>query len=239
MTQPWLERDPELTQPGPRPTVSPALDALPEPDLPRRRGRRLAVLTLVGLVALAVGGGAGYAAQRGVARASAPSPTTTARSPSPSRSAGTAPTPPRAGPPNGDGQQFAALSVGLPAATGDQRFGGGRCPPSPAAGHGRAQSAPPARRCDTPGRVVRDTQDGNESATTVYFDCPGGGPSERTVLVEWHAPVGAGAQCRPGDGNQVLDDVETTEDRRFLEPCHLPQLDHRRGGATDQAAQSS
>src|SRR3954453_17202814 len=63
VTQPWLERDPELTQPGPRPTLPPAHDALPERTLPRRRGRRLAVLAVVGLVALAVGGGAGYAAQ--------------------------------------------------------------------------------------------------------------------------------------------------------------------------------
>ena len=66
-TQPWLDRDPELTQPGPRPTVQPDSGDLPEPALPSRRGRRLAVLALVGLVALAVGGGAGYAAQRELA----------------------------------------------------------------------------------------------------------------------------------------------------------------------------
>ena len=66
-TQPWLDRDPELTQPGPRPTVQPDSGDLPEPALPRRRGRRLAVLALVGLLALAVGGGAGYAAQRELA----------------------------------------------------------------------------------------------------------------------------------------------------------------------------
>ncbi len=65
---PWLERDPELTQPGPRPTVRPDLASLDDPALPkRRRGRRLAALTVVGLVALALGGGAGYAAQRGLA----------------------------------------------------------------------------------------------------------------------------------------------------------------------------
>ena len=64
-TQPWLDRDPELTQPGPRPTRRGRTSGeLPEPALPRRRGRRVAVLALVGVLALAVGGGAGYAAQR-------------------------------------------------------------------------------------------------------------------------------------------------------------------------------
>jgi eukaryotic-like serine/threonine-protein kinase len=65
-TQPWLDRDPELTRPGPRPSPGPAAGELPEPRPPRRRGR-LVVLALVGVVALVVGGGAGYAAQRGLA----------------------------------------------------------------------------------------------------------------------------------------------------------------------------
>ena len=78
-TGPWLARDPELTQPGPRPTVQPDSGDLAEPALPRRRGRRLAVLAVVGLLALAVGGGAGYAAQRSGRRPSAPSRTPRAR----------------------------------------------------------------------------------------------------------------------------------------------------------------
>src|SRR6185436_19071201 len=65
--QTWLDRDPELTQPGPRPTPQPEEGALPQPALLRHRGRRLAVLTVVGLLALVVGGGAGYAAQRQLA----------------------------------------------------------------------------------------------------------------------------------------------------------------------------
>ena len=63
----------------------------------------------------------------------------------------------------------------------------------------------------TPGRTIEDTQDGNESATIVYSDCPDGGVvAERTVLVATNTLLWV--QIRSDDrgtANQVLDDVET------------------------------
>ena len=66
MPEPWLPIDPNLTQPGPRPTALPSGDALPEPTPPpRRRSRALLAATAVaGAVALVAGLVAGYALQR-------------------------------------------------------------------------------------------------------------------------------------------------------------------------------
>src|SRR5690606_10792797 len=67
---PWLEHDPDLTEPGPQPTASVVQTwtaPTPEPAQLRRRGRRLGVLIATGVLALAVGGAVGYAAQRGLA----------------------------------------------------------------------------------------------------------------------------------------------------------------------------
>jgi hypothetical protein len=55
----WLPVDPELTQPGNRPSLVPAEDDLPAPLAPRRRRWPAAVLALV---LLAVGGVAGFVA---------------------------------------------------------------------------------------------------------------------------------------------------------------------------------
>ena len=77
-TQPWLDRDPELTQPGPRPTVQPDSGELPEPALPRRRGRRFAVLTLLGCSPSRSAGEPGTPPSASSPRPSAPSPTTPA-----------------------------------------------------------------------------------------------------------------------------------------------------------------
>ncbi len=64
---PWLPVDPELTQPGPRPSPVSPDGALPEPSPPARspaaRRRRFAVLAVAAVVALAVGAGTGYALQ--------------------------------------------------------------------------------------------------------------------------------------------------------------------------------
>ncbi len=208
-TQPWLERDPELTQPGPRPTVSPALDALPEPDLPRRRGRRLAVLTVVGLLALAIGGGGGYAAQRQLA------PTERTVEDAQGTLSVTVPADwDRADaldgwdPPNANGT-FPALSVGTSkdwATTGSGEGVFAALLPADEL----PEQLPQHPEC-TPGRTIEDTQDGNESATIVYSDCPDGGVvAERTVLVATNTLLWV--QIRSDDrgtANQVLDDVET------------------------------
>ena len=210
-TQPWLDRDPELTQPGPRPSPQPEA-ALPEPTLPRRRGRRLAVLALTGLVALAVGGGAGYAAQRQLAPADRTviddtgtlSVTVPAAWDRADATQGWAP-------PNADGGTFAALSVGTSRdwATDDGPEEGVFVALLP--GTELPEQVPQHPECDSAGRTVLDSQDGDASATVLYGDCPGGGITvERVVLVSANTLLWV--QVRSDDratANQVLDDVQS------------------------------
>jgi hypothetical protein len=208
-TQRWLDRDPELTQPGPRPTVSPELGALPEPKLPRRRGRRLAVLTLVGLVALAIGGGGGYAAQRQLA------PTERTVSDSTGTITVTVPVDwDRADalqgwmPPETD-TQLPALSVGTSAnwagSTGEGVFVGLLTSTE------LPEQVPQHPECGSAGRTVADSHDGDQSETVVYADCPGGGVLvERVVQVSTNTLMWV--QIRSAErstANAVLDDVVT------------------------------
>ena len=211
VTQPWLDRDPELTQPGPRPTASPDGRELPEPALPSRRGRRVAVLALVGLVSLVLGGGAGYAAQRGLA------PTERTVSDESGTISVTVPVDwDRADatqgwePPNADGAEFPALSVG----TADDWAGSEEAEgifvallPS----NGLRAEVPQHPECSDPGRAVQDSQDGDESTTVFYAGCPGGGVVvERIVLATPNTLMWV--QVRSADrptATRVLDDVET------------------------------
>lgn len=209
---PWLERDPELTQPGPRPTVQPALASLDEPELPkRRRGRRLAALTLVGVLALAVGGGGGYAAQRGLA------PTERTVTDDTSQLSVTVPDDwDRADatqgwePPNADGATFAAVSVGTSddwtEAEGGQGVFVGLLTSTVL-----PQQMPQHPECDDPGRAVQDVQDGDASTTVVHEGCPDGGVViERVVLVTANTLMWV--QVRSDSRSaaiQVLDGVET------------------------------
>ena len=211
-TQPWLERDPELTQPGPRPTVQPDSKDLPEPDLPRHRARRLAVLAVVGLLALAVGGGAGYAAQRELA------PTERTVTDDSGTLSVTVPTDWDHAdatdgwePPDADGGQFAALSVGTTSDWAKRSKGAegvfvGLLPSS-----GLPEQLPQHPECESAGRAVVDSQDGDDSTTVVYSGCPGGGVLvERVVLVTPNTLLWV--QVRSDDratANQVLDNVET------------------------------
>ncbi len=210
-TQPWLERDPELTQAGPRPTVSPALGSLPEPALPRRRGRRLAALTLVGLVALAVGGGVGYAAQRGLA------PTERTVEDAQGTLSVTVPADwdrADAGdgwePPNAGGT-FPALSVGSSKDWASESASGEGVFVALLPGTELPKQVPQHPECGAAGRTVTDSQDGDDSATVVYSDCPGGGVTvERVVQVTANTLLWV--QLRTTDrsaANRVLDDVET------------------------------
>ncbi len=211
VTQPWLDRDPELTQPGPRPTVQPDSRDLPEPALPRRRGRRLAALAMVGLLALAVGGGAGYAAQRGLA------PTERTVTDDNGTLSVTVPTDwDRADatqgwePPNADGD-FPALSVGTSKDWASEGAGGEGVFLALLPGTELPKQVPQHPECDTAGRAVMDSQDGDDSATVVYSDCPGGDVTvERVVQVTANTLLWV--QVRTTDraaANRVLDDVET------------------------------
>jgi hypothetical protein len=211
-TQPWLDRDPELTQPGPRPTVQPDSGDLPEPALPRRRGRRLAVLTLVGLLALALGGGGGYAAQREL------TPTERTVTDDTGTLSVTVPTDwDRADatkgwePPNGDGKDYAALSVGTTSEWAGEDSDGEGVFVALLPGTELPERVPRHPECDTAGGPVMDTRDGDDSMTVTYSDCPGGGVTvERVVLVTANTLMWV--QVRTADraaANRVLDDVVT------------------------------
>jgi hypothetical protein len=209
---PWLDRDPELTQAGPRPTTPRDQAALPEPDLPSRRGRRLAVLALVGLLALVVGGGAGYAAQRGLA------PTDRTVTDDTDTISVTVPEGwDRADatdgwePPNGEaGQRLAAVAAGTQRgwAAGEDGEGvfAGLLPSTEL-----PEELPRHPECTTTGRTVQDSRDGDDSLTAVYSGCPGGTVVvERTVLVSANTLLWV--QVRAHDRvtvNDVLDAVET------------------------------
>jgi hypothetical protein len=207
----WLDRDPELTQAGPRPTTSGEHPALPEPDLPSGRGRRLVVLPLVGLLALVVGGGVGYAAQRGLApterRVTDDTDTLSVTVPASwDRADATA----GWEPPNADGTTFAAVSAGsAPGWAGEQSGEGIFVALLP--GTDLPTQLPHHPECETAGRTVMDSQDGDDSETVVYSGCPAGSVTvERVVHVTANTLMWV--QVRSDDrsvANQVLDDVET------------------------------
>ncbi len=210
-TQPWLDRDPELTQPGPRPTTGPQPGSLPEPALPRRRGRRVAVYAVASLLALAVGGGAGYAAQRGLA------PTERTVSDDNGTLSVTVPaswdradatqgwTPP------GSDNELPALSVGTSAdwaaadGTGEGVFLGLLIADD------LPDQVPQHPECGTAGRAVMDSRNDEDSVTVTYSDCPGGGVTvERVAQVSTNTLLWV--QIRSDDrttANAILDDVRT------------------------------
>jgi eukaryotic-like serine/threonine-protein kinase len=210
-TQPWLDRDPELTQPGPRPTVSPELGALPEPDLPRRRGRRLAVLCVVGLLALVVGGGAGYAAQQQLR------PTERTVTDSTGNLSVTVPsdwdradalagwTPP------GTHNEMAAMSVGTSKGWASEVSSGEGIFVALLGATELPDQLPQHPECGQAGRTVFDSRNGDNSETVTYPDCPGGGVVvERVVQASTNTLLWI--QIRSDDratANDVLDEVQT------------------------------
>ncbi|MGH3346723.1 MAG: serine/threonine-protein kinase [Nocardioides sp.] len=60
MPEPWLPLDPNLTQPGPRPTALPSDDPLPDPSLPRPSRRRRVLMAAAAVLALAAGAVGGF-----------------------------------------------------------------------------------------------------------------------------------------------------------------------------------
>jgi eukaryotic-like serine/threonine-protein kinase len=210
-SQPWLDRDVELTQPGPRPTLRPQQDELPEPTLPRRRGRRLALLAVVGLLALAVGGGAGYAAQQRLR------PTERSVSDSTGTLTVTVPsdwdeadsldgwTPPETD------SQMPALSVGTSTSWATEGQNAEGVFLGLLSSTELPDAVPQHPECGSAGRTVDDTRNGDASKTVVYSACPG-----ETVLVERVVQVSTNTllwvQIRSDDlatANHVLDSVET------------------------------
>jgi eukaryotic-like serine/threonine-protein kinase len=215
VTSAWIPVDPELTQPGPRPTSSPGAGE-PLPDLTTqrrpRRLRKVLVGTLVAAVALGIGGAAGYALE-GLG-----APTQRTFSDADGALAVTVPadwdradadqgwTPPNAEDPSG---VYPALSVGTSSTwweTGSTGHGVfvGLLP-----GSEIPVQLPQHPECDQAGAATRNTIS-EPTATVVHDECPGGVTVERVVQVT--SDMLLWIQVRSGDratANRVLDSVET------------------------------
>ncbi len=212
----WLSADPQLTQPGARPTLPPPSGALPEPDLPSpgRAWPRRAALVLAGLVAGAVALGAGAAGgyelqarfdepsdavigdDSGTVRVTVPPAWDQARSTGSWM------------PPNvGEGRALPALSVGTSrdwATTSGEAQGVfvGVLP-----GTELPDQVPQHPECAAAADPVFSTS--GDTVTVVYSDCPGGLVVERVTQVNrsqllW---VQIRSDDRPS-ANRVLSGVE-------------------------------
>ena len=159
----------------------PARAGLPRPPRPPPRGAGAGRARRAGRRR---GSGLRRPARAG-ARPTAPSPTRPAPSRSPSRPTGTAPTPRGLDAARTPTATFPALSVGDQRRTGRPRTprarasSSGCCRPTSC-----PEQVPQHPECDTAGRAVMDSRDGDDSITVTYSDCPGGGVTvERVVQV--------------------------------------------------------
>jgi hypothetical protein len=203
----WLPVDPELTQPGARPSLIAAAESLPEPAPPRRRWRRV-VGAAVGLAAIAGGVAVGYAVggpddawvevmdDSGSLGVTVPPEWHEAVAADGWR-------------PSGADRDFPALSVGTSSDWTDDEEG-----------HGAFVAILPSRdlpeqmpqhpECGEPGDRVTDSSDDGPTVTVTSADCPGGIIVERAVQVTDNQLLWV--QVRSGDtatANRVLDSVST------------------------------
>jgi eukaryotic-like serine/threonine-protein kinase len=210
MPAPWLPLDPELTQPGARPTPRPDSGALHDPTPPPpRRHRRLAA-TCAGIGALATGAAVGYAAygdnedsatvsdDRGQLSVTVPADWQRVVASNGWR------------PPNDKGR-FAALSVGTAEGwtSADSEDEGvfvaimpGTELPTQVPQH------PECRRAESP---VTDVSELGPLVTVVYRNCPGGLVTmERVVKVADNRLLWVQVRSEEGaTANSVLDSVTT------------------------------
>jgi hypothetical protein len=174
----WLAADPELTQPGARPTLPPVSAPLPDPDLPapRPRRRRRVALAAAGVAVAALAGAGGYGAAVALQAEPSTSPITV------EDETGTLEvTVPRAWtaqartqwrPPNATDQDFAALSVGTSPTwvdgSGAEGVFVGVLPGSELPG-----TLPQHPDCAQVGSRMQSEVAGDEAATQVFSACDG------------------------------------------------------------------
>ncbi len=205
--EPWLPVDPELTQPGARPSLVAARESLPQPAPPRRRWRWV-FGAAVGAVAIAGAVVAGYAV--------AGSDDSWTELTDDSGSLGVT-VPPEWNeavaadgwrPPSAD-RDYPALSVGTSSGWTDDPDGHGVFL-AILPGRDLPERVPQHPECGDPGDPVTDSSDDGPAVTVVYPDCPGGVTVERAVQVTDNQLLWV--QVRSSDtatANRVLDSVAT------------------------------
>jgi serine/threonine protein kinase len=213
VTEAWLPVDPDLTQPGPRPTSGPGGEPPPvsTPHPSRRRGRTVLVGSVVGLLGLAVGVAGGYAAQQALDDPADPTFT--------DESGTLSVTVPKAWdaladdgwqPPNAElPATFAALSVGETTdwAQGSEPHG---VFVAMLPGEELPEQTPQHPECDSADGVVESTVDRRPSSTAFYSDCPGGVTAERVVQVAGNRLLWVQVRCADrATATAVLDSVVT------------------------------
>ena len=186
VTEAWLPVDPDLTQPGPRPTASPGVDeSASTPPVPaRRRGRAVLVATVVGLLGLGLGVTAGYLVHEALEEPEDPTVTD-------DLGALSVTVPPAWDavaddgwqPPNTDSPDtYAALSVGeSPDWSEDDSAHGVFVAILP--GDQLPEQSPQHPECQDDDGRIDSTVDGRPSTTTYYSSCPGGVTVERVAQV--------------------------------------------------------
>jgi hypothetical protein len=206
-SEPWLPVDPELTQPGARPSLVAAQESLPQPA-PRRRRWRWVVGAVVGAVAITGAVVAGYAVagpddswvevtdDSGSLGVTVPPEWDEAVAADGWR------------PPSAD-RDYPALSVGTSTDWTDDPDGHG-VSLAILPGRDLPEQVPQHPECGEPGDPVTDSSNDGEAVTVVYADCPGGITVERAVQVTDNQLLWV--QVRSSDtatANRVLDGVET------------------------------
>jgi hypothetical protein len=213
----WLAADPDLTQPGARPTPAPAFGPLPELDLPapkRRWPRRLA-LGAGSLVAASAAVAGGYAGGLTLEEqlADAPSDVTVGDDTGTVRVT----VPPGWGearsttswmPPNvGEGRELPSVSVGTASDWATTRRAAEGVFVGVLPGTELPDQVPQHLECDVAGEPVYSTT--GDSVTVIYSQCPDGLVVERVIQVNQSQLVWV--QIRSEDGataNRVLSGVQ-------------------------------
>ncbi|WP_134740387.1 serine/threonine-protein kinase [Nocardioides sp. 503] len=208
LAEPWLPLDPELTQPGPRPTPPPGVGSTRPAAAPPGRRRRTAVLVAAAALVLGALGGVGLALVQRDAEVEVMDDTgsLTAQVPGDWDRAVAAD-----GwvPPNATERTYPALSVGTSSTWTDagSRSEGvflGLLP-----GDALPSQLPQHPECDASDDPVSEAS-GDDSTTVVHTGCPGGVTVERVVQVAANRLLWV--QVRSADratANRVLDSVDT------------------------------
>ena len=198
VTEAWLPVDPDLTQPGPRPTSGPG--GAPPPvstQRPvRRRRRAVLVASAVGLLGLGLGTAGGYLAQQALEDPADPTFT--------DESGTLSVTVPKTWdavadtgwqPPNAESPAtFAALSVG-------ETSGWSRAEEPHGVfvamlpGEELPEQTPQHPECDALDEVVESMREGRPSSTTYYSGCPGGVTVERVAQVAGNRLLWVQVRC--------------------------------------------